>query len=222
MLESVKDEYAKIYGLKEAKGAIVTDVTAKVAPASTAGLKVGDVIVEFDGKEVANSQDLIGKVSAAEPDKPISIVYLRDSGASLERINSVVKLGERPVRTRDSGDERGKPLKPAEDQKPFGLTLGELTPALAATYRLDNRRGVIVRAINPASYIADVKLSNGGEAFEEGDLIQRINRTQITNLKSFNDAVAKFKPGDAVVMEVLSYTNNERTLQLKVVQFTVQ
>lgn len=222
LLESVKDEYAKIYGLKEAKGAIVTDITAKVAPASTAGLKVGDVIVEFDGKEVSNSQDLIGKVSAAEPDKPISIVYLRDSGSALERINSVVKLGERPVRSRDSGDERGKPLKTAEDQKPFGLTLGELTPALAATYRLDNRKGVVVRAINPASYIADVKLSNGGEAFEEGDLIQRINRTPITNLKSFNDMVAKFKPGDAVVMEVLSYTNNERTLQLKVVQFTVQ
>src|SRR3954451_3748459 len=62
-LESVREEFAKIYGLPEAKGAIITSVTPKegdqVTPAAKAGLQSNDVIVEFEGAPVANAQDLI-------------------------------------------------------------------------------------------------------------------------------------------------------------------
>jgi len=65
-------------------------------------------------------------------------------------------------------------------------------------------------------------VSNGAEAFAEGDLIRRINRVTVTDLKSFNSVVSKLKPGDAVVMEVISYSPSGRSAQLKMVQFTVQ
>ena len=106
--------------------------------------------------------------------------------------------------------------------KPFGLTLVELTPALAATHKLEGQKGILVKEINPESYIADVKLSNGVDALGEGDLIQRINRVAVTDTKSFGDAVGKLKKGDAVVLHVLSYDVRNRSTQLKVVQFTVQ
>ena len=105
---------------------------------------------------------------------------------------------------------------------PFGLTLSDLTPTLASSYKLEGQRGVVVKEVNPESYIADVKVSNGAEAFSEGDLIRRINRVAITDMKTFNAAVAKLKTGDAVVMEVISYSPAGRTPQLKIVQFTVQ
>jgi S1-C subfamily serine protease len=65
-------------------------------------------------------------------------------------------------------------------------------------------------------------MSNGADALNEGDLIQRVNRVNISNLKSFNEIVSKLKVGDAVVMEVLTYSRVNRALQLKIVQFTVQ
>ncbi|MBC7899897.1 MAG: trypsin-like peptidase domain-containing protein [Saprospiraceae bacterium] len=226
ILESVKPEYAKVYGLNEAKGAIVTDVRDAKSPAGLSGLQVGDVIVEFDGKSIENAPDLIAKVSSTLPDKAVSMYYLRENGTNLERKSTSIKLGERPSNNRRAEDE-GTPTKlpldrSRQDVKPFGLTLTELTPTLAATYKLEGQKGLLVKEINPESFIADVKASNGGEALGEGDLIQRINRVEIVDGKSFAETVARFKKGDAVVLHVLAFSPAQRTPQLKIVQFTVQ
>jgi S1-C subfamily serine protease len=103
------------------------------------------------------------------------------------------------------------------------LTLIELTPTLAATYNLEGQKGLYVKEINPASFIADVKMSNGSDALDKGDVIQRVNRVAVTDLKTFSDLARKLKTGDAVVMHVISGENRRgRTPQLKIVQFTVQ
>jgi hypothetical protein len=60
------------------------------------------------------------------------------------------------------------------------------------------------------------------DALGEGDLIQRINRVAVTDMKTFSEVVGKLKKGDAVVMHVMTYDVRSRGLQLKVVQFTVQ
>ncbi|HEX2640270.1 MAG TPA: PDZ domain-containing protein, partial [Pyrinomonadaceae bacterium] len=90
------------------------------------------------------------------------------------------------------------------------------------SYKLEGMKGILVKDINPESYIADVKVSNGTDALSEGDLIRRVNRVNVADLKSFNDMVSRLKPGDAVVMEVMSYNPVTRSPQLKIVQFTVQ
>ncbi|HSU24888.1 MAG TPA: trypsin-like peptidase domain-containing protein, partial [Pyrinomonadaceae bacterium] len=225
-LESVKPEFAKVYGMDDAKGAIVTELRDKMSPAGRAGLQVGDVIVEFGGKKIDNAADLIARVSAASPDEALSVVYMRENGANFEKRSAELRLAERPVQgstgelnpdRRKIGPDANKPLG-----NPFGLTLSDLTPTLASSYKLEGQRGVVVKEVNPESYIADVKISNGSEAFAEGDLIRRINRVAITDLKTFNAVVSKLKTGDAVVMEVVSYSPSGRTPQLKVVQFTVQ
>lgn len=225
-LETVKTEFAAVYGLKEAKGAIVVELRDQQSAAGVAGLKVGDVIVEFNGQKVDGAQDLISKVSATSPENAVSVAYLRENGTGLDRKTTSIRLGERPPRSNRSGEESSRtklPLeKTKEEAKPFGLTLVELTSALAATHRLEGHKGVLVKEINPESYIADVKLSNGVEALGEGDLIQRINRVNITDVKTFSETVGKLKKGDAVVLHVLTYDVRSRAPQLKVVQFTVQ
>jgi serine protease Do len=221
-LDSVKAEFAKVYGLSSARGAIVTDVRDTRGPAAAAGLKAGDVIVEFEGNAVESAQDLISRVSSTAPDRSVSVVYLRENGAALERRTASMRLGERP-----SADRETPPVKlPLErskaDAKPFGLTLMELTPALAAEYRLEGQKGLLVKEINPESYIADVKASNGVDALGEGDLIQRLNREPVRDLKSFTTAVGSLKKGDAVVLHVIAVNGVTRMPQLKIVQFTVQ
>jgi serine protease Do len=224
-LETVKAEFASVYGLKEPKGAIIVDIRDPQSAAGVAGLKVGDVIVEFNGQKVDSAQDLISKVSATSPENSVSIAYLREAGSVLDRRTASIRLGERPLRTQRPGEETSRtrlPLDRKEEAKPFGLTLVDLTPTLAATHKLDGQQGVLVKEINPESFIADVKLSNGVDALGEGDLIQRINRVAVTDVASFSAAVGKLKKGDAVVLHVVNYDGRSRNLQLKVVQFTVQ
>jgi serine protease Do len=225
-LETVKTEFAAVYGLKEAKGAIVVEVPDPVSAAAAAGLKVGDVIVEFNGQKVESAQDLIGKVSSASPENSVNVSYLRENGTGLDRKTVAIRLGERPVKSQRPGDESSRtklPLERAkEEPRPFGLTLVDLTPTLAATHRIEGQKGILVKEINPESYIADVKLSNGVDALGEGDLIQRFNRISVTDVKSFSAAVANLKRGDAVVLHVLSPDPRARGARLKVVQFTVQ
>lgn len=226
-LESVKSEFAKVYGLNEAKGAIVTDVRDPNGGAALAGLKAGDVITSFNGQPIADAQDLIAKVAATSPNENVAVVFLREAGTAFERKTAQIRLGERPISPRVStGDP--EPVKlpldaKNEEQRPFGLTLGDLTPTLAATYKLEGQKGVLVKEINPNSFIADVKSSNGiSAALGTGDLIQRINRISVSDTKAFTEAVKKLEKGDAVVLHVLTYDPERDRPAMKVVQFTVQ
>lgn len=225
-LESVKPEFAKVYGMREAKGAIVMEVRSSDGPAAAAGLRSGDVIVEFDGKPVESAQDLIAKVSGTTPSQTVAVNYFRESGTSLERRTATLRLGERPVDSRNSEDDPTPVKLPVdrkpEETKPFGLTLSDIGPDAAALYKIEGPKGVLVKEINPESYIADVKISTGNAALGEGDLIVKINRQPATDVKTFTTIVNALKPGDAVVLHVLSLNPRSRTADPKIVQFTVQ
>ncbi len=223
-LEPVKAEYAKVYGMSDTNGAIVTNIKDKQSPAALAQLQTGDVIVEFNGQRVENEQDLIARVAATGPDQTVVIVYLRENGTGLDRKTATVKLGERPIASRDEPTDRRKlPLDgTVAELKPFGLTLNEITPQLATANKLGGLRGLVVKEINPTSFIADVKNSNGTEALGPGDLIQRINRVNVTDLKSFAQIVGKLKVGDPVVLTVVSYDPRIGDTETKILQFTVK
>jgi len=225
-LESVGPEFAKVYGMKEAKGAIVMEVRSAKSAASEAGLRSGDVIVEFDGKQVESAQDLIAKVAGTPPDQSVAVNYLRETGANLERRTATLKLGERPA-GRPSDEDEPVPVKlpvdrKSEEAKPFGLTLSDVTPEMTSTYRLVGHKGALVQDVNPESFIADVKASTGSQAIGEGDLIVRINRLPVDDVKAFTAIVSNLKPGDAVVLHILSLNPRSRTADPKIVQFTVQ
>ena len=224
-LDSVKTEFAEVYKLPDAKGAIILNVTDSESAAGKAGLKANDVILEFNGKQIENAQDLIQKVSATAPNETISLLILRENGANLERTTATIKLDERPINDEDTGGKESRVLPIERNNKPvepLGLTLEELTAETAKLYRLENEKGLIVKRINPASFIADVKSSTGGDALNRNDLIQRINRQPVTDLKSYYKIADKLKTGDAVVLHVLSYNPRLQSTQMRIVQFTVE
>ena len=226
-LESVKPEFAKVYGLSEAKGAIITDVRDPNSGAALAGLKAGDIITTFRGERITDAQDLIAKVAGTNPNESVGIEFLREAGTTFERKTAQIRLGERPVATRTSTEDPEPARLPLdakkEDTRPFGLTVDNLTATLAATYKLEGQKGVLVKDVNPDSFIADVKSSNGiTAALGAGDLIQRINRISVADTKAFAEAVKKLQKGDPVVLHVLTYDSERLRPALRVVQFTVQ
>jgi serine protease Do len=224
-LDSVKNEYAKVYGLGEGRGAIVTEIRAKNGAAAIAGIQAGDVISEFNGRAVVNAQDLISLVGSTEPETEIALTVLRENGAQLDRKILKVKLGERPTQNRAESEtiERKKiSLDPASEKKTLGLTLSELTPTLATGLKLVGQKGVLVKEVDPASFLFDVKNADGSEALSEGDLIQRINRIPVANINAFEAVASKLKSGDALVLHVVTFNRSTQNLQSRIIQATVR
>ena len=232
-LDSVHDEFAKVYGLSEAKGAIITSVTpvenGQTTPASKVGLQASDIITEFEGAPVTNAQDLIQRVASTPVGQQVTLTLLRDTtNGKLEKKTVSVALGERPLPPR----EWVAPPKPAPKEATprgnalrLGITLAELTPQLVADRHLTGVQGLFVKEIDPNGLIAELRIPPVGEPMmREGDVINRINRTTVTSLADFQRVLNGLKPGDPIVLNVTRLIRDQRGERLVplIVQFTYQ
>jgi serine protease Do len=231
-LESVHDEYAKVYGMNEAKGAIVTTVSAEMngqpTPAAKIGLQPNDIIIDFENAPVLNAQDLIQRVASTPVGQQVSITFLRDVNGKLEKKTASVALGERPPQntrewvgpvptTPKSDDPKGNALH-------LGITLAELTPQLLADRHLTGVQGLYVKDVDPNGLVAELRNPAGGPMLAEGDIINRINRVPVTSLGDFQRVLSGLKAGDPIVLNVTRIQRDvkgDRQIPL-IVQFTYQ
>ncbi|MCA1574516.1 MAG: trypsin-like peptidase domain-containing protein [Acidobacteria bacterium] len=229
-LDSVKDEFARVYGLPEAKGAIVMDVTqtkdGQLAPAARAGIQSNDIIVEFNRQPVANAQDLIQKVASSPVGQSVALTYMRDVEGKLEKHTANVVLGERPPPQVISTTEEPSGKKKESDTKrngpQLGITLAEITQQLVAEKHLTGVQGLYVKNVDPNGLAADVRLAGGQPALSEGDVITRINRVPVTTLADFQRLLNGLKPGDPIVLNVSRYQRELDRVSQRIVQFTYQ
>lgn len=228
-LESVHDEFAKVYGLPEAKGAIVTFVASveggQPTPAAAAGILANDIIVEFEGQPVLNAQDLIQRVAGSPVGQQVKLAFLRDVNGKLERRNATVTLGERPLLR-----ERAEPPKvspkstnPKGNALRLGITLGEITPQVLADRQVAGTDGLYVKEIDPNGLMAEIRIApSGAPALVEGDTITRINRVQVNSLADFQRVLNTLKVGDPIVLNVNRRDAKAERLIPLIVQFTYQ
>ena len=229
-LDSVKDEFAKVYGLNETRGAIVMDVQqtrdGQPTPAAKAGIESNDIIVEFNGQPVVSAQDLIQKVAGSPVGQSATLTYLRDIEGKLERRSATVVLGERPGLQQVT--KISDPAAPPKDTAPkanlphLGITLQEITQQLIAEKHLTGIRGLYVKEVDPNGLAADVRLAGGQPALGEGDVITRINRIPVTTLADFQRVLNGLKPGDPIVLNVSRYQRDGDRIIQRIVQFTYQ
>ena len=232
-LDSVHDEFAKVYGLAEAKGAIITNVATpengEQTPALKAGLQAGDIITEFENAPVLNAPDLIQRVASTPVGQQVTLGFLRDINGKLEKKSVSVVLSERPILTNraelvgptkatpKSTDPRGNALR-------LGVTLAELTPQLLAERRWTGVQGLLVKDIDATGLVAELRVPGGDPAVRENDVINRINRTTVTSLADFQRVVNGLKPGDPIVLNItriLRDAKGDKPIPL-IVQFTYQ
>ena len=228
-LDSVKDEFAKVYGLNETRGAIVMDVQqtrdGQLTPAAKAGIQSNDIIVEFNGQPVVSAQDLIQKVASSPVGQPAALGYLRDIDGKLEKRTASVVLGERPGLQVSKAADSATPSKDpnAKGTLPhLGITLQEITQQLIAEKHLTGVRGLYVKDVDPNGLAADVRLAGGVPALGEGDVITRINRVPVTTLADFQRVLGALKPGDPIVLNVSRYQRDGDRIVQRIVQFTYQ
>jgi serine protease Do len=230
-LESVHEEIAQVYGLPEAKGAIVTEVestmSGQATPAAKAGIQANDIIVDFNGQPVASAQDLIQRVAGTPVGQSASLVFLRDVDGKLDKRTATVVLIERPPANLKDSSERAKVSPKDSDPKGnglhLGITLAELTPQLVADKHLTGIRGLYIKEIDPNGLVAEVRQpQTGGSALAEGDVITRINRLPVNSLADFQHVVNGLKQGDPIVLNVVTYQRAGDRLLPRIVQFTYQ
>jgi serine protease Do len=173
MIQKVTPDIAESLGLSQPRGALVADVM-KEGPAQEAGIKVGDVIVEFDGHSVKESTELPMLVARTPVGKTVTVKVIRDK--STESFS--VKVGEFKEEETEvaAGKEQG-----------FGLTVQPLTPEIADSLGLGGDvKGVVVSSVEPGS--------NADEAgIRRGDVIREVNREPVKDLPSYRKAVKASK-----------------------------
>jgi serine protease Do len=232
-LESVHDEYAKVYGMSEAKGAIVTSVTAEekgvATPAAKAGLQPNDIIVDFENTPVLNAQDLIQRVASTPVGQQVTLSYLRDISGKLEKKTVSVALSERPPSNTREWVAPATPTAP-KDSDPrgnslhLGITLAELTPQLLADRHLTGVQGLYVKDVDANGLVAELRNPAGQPMLGEGDIINRINKVPVSSLADFQRVLSGLKAGDPIVLNVIriqSDIKGSRQIPL-IVQFTYQ
>jgi serine protease Do len=167
------------FGLKERRGALVSTVRPN-GPASRAGIDPGDVIVEFNGKPVLNSDQLVTMVTATKPGSTVPIKILRErKEMSLNVTVDELDLDSENS-TRRAGRNQPDNAPDVEQSEGFGLTLGTLTSDLARRLRVPpGTEGVFVQDVEP-----------GGPAqragIGRGDIIVHVNRRPVATPQEAN------------------------------------
>ena len=224
-LESVHAEFARVYHLPEARGAVVIDMppdkTGVVTPAAKAGIQVNDVIIELNGQPVQDSNDLIAKVAASSVGQTVSLTLLRDVDGKLERHTVTAALADRSesMSSELETPSREKTEKDKSNSARLGLTLTELTPKIIEDNHLNGVKGLFVKSVDPNGLIADLPDST---RVQENEVITRINRIPVNTLADFQRVIDSLKPGDAVVLNVSRYFRPESRVTARIVQFTYQ
>jgi Do/DeqQ family serine protease len=179
-IQDLTDDLAASFGVPPRSGVLVSDVM-KDSPAEAAGLRAGDIIVEFAGAPIKEVTDLQKRVAALEPGQPTPLAVIRDRG----RTALSVRVGEMPA-----GRETEVAGAPPE-QGGLGLSVEGLTAELAQRHGLNATSGVLVTEVAAGS--------SGAEAgIRPGDVILEVNRRPVSSAAGFRDAVAAIRPGQPV------------------------
>jgi serine protease Do len=166
MIQDVTPALAKEFKLKDNQGALIGDVTDK-SPAEKAGLKEGDVILEFNGKKVTDSRHLKLEVARIQPGETVPVKVLRDGTTKTLDVTVKEMPGtERLAKNDNSGDK--------EDTGTLnGVTVGDLDHQARQQFELPRTiNGVVVTDVDPNSAAAEAGL-------KAGDVIQEINRKPV-------------------------------------------
>ena len=182
-LQELDPELQRLFGLADAKGAMVLDVIAGEA-GEAAGLKRYDVIKTVSERPIADGDQLIRMISAFSPGTSIALRVVRE-GKALTLTAKLTERAEPP-----SPEPNHTKVEPAAVR---GDALGLVAADLPARARSElslppDKMGVVVKEV--------VGLDPGADDIEHGDLVVEVNRKPTPTLAAYEKALLGLKPGD--------------------------
>jgi serine protease Do len=179
-IQEMTPELTKSFDLKDKKGALVSQVF-KDGPADKAGIEQGDVILEFDKKEIKESKDLPRIVAAIPVGKTVPVTISRNGKV----ITKDVKVGE----MEDKITETAK----TPTGKKVGIAVQNITPEIARALSLKDTSGAVVTQVEQGSAAANAGI-------QQGDVIRQVNRKHVKDAKSVIQTIEEAKSGDSILL----------------------
>ena len=182
-IQPLTKDLAANFKRSDTTGALVSTVV-EGSPAEKAGLKPGDVIVEFDGKKVAKSTDLPGLVAEVPVGRDVPMTVMREGRE--------VKLNAHIARLEDESPTKATE---SEGKGQLGLSVQPLTPPMARELGLKAQEGVLVRDVVEGGRAAEAGI-------RAGDVIVEVNQQPVRTIEDFKARLDKRAKDQPVVMLV--------------------
>jgi serine protease Do len=191
-ITDVTPENAKFFDDSTAAGAVVTEVEPD-SPGAKAGLKIGDVITQVDGKKVNDAGELQVTISGKKPGTKTELTVLRD-GKDMTIPVTLEAMGNRRGDVSASGEGQGKMR--------WGIGVSDLTPEVRQQIQgPSNLHGAVIERVQPGS-AAD----NAG--LRSGDVILEVNRHEVKSAEEVQQALSSVPKGQDALLLVWSNGGN--------------
>jgi serine protease Do len=180
MIQKITSDLKNKLGFKDERGALVADVSPN-GPAEKGGIKRGDVILSFDGKEIKEMNDLPLIVASTPVGKTVTVeVWRKDRKESLQ-----VKVGElkEDEKLQSTGEAPGL----------LGMTLEELTEESAKRYGLSESSGILVVQVEQNSPAAEAGILRG-------DIILEMDQNPVKGLQEFRRKAKEYGKGETLLL----------------------
>jgi serine protease Do len=184
---------ARAFGLPNTNGAVISSVNPN-GPAARAGIQRGDVIVEFNGRPVNDSDALVSMVVTTKPGTTVPVTIYRDN----QRKTLNITIDELDLEAEQGRSSRlGGGASPQEPTATgFGMSLDPITPDAARELDLPRGKGgAIVSDVDRSS-----AASNAG--LQPGDVILEVNRQPVNNVSQVTRELQRAAPGSPVFLVV--------------------
>ncbi len=198
------EELSQYLKLKKDQQGVVISEVIKGNPADLAGLKIYDVIVEFNGAPIRSGRELLKEVAKAPVGKPVPLKVLRDGKEKEFQLKPVERKEEKEGETKKpSKKEEGK------EQPTLGLQVEDIDryPGLKEKFELAD--GVVVINVEK-----DSPAEKAG--IEKGDIITEVNREKIRNISDFRAAISKAKKGEPYLFKIKNEMGGSSLVVIKV------
>jgi len=190
-IQEVTSDLAEEFGVKDLKGALVSGIL-KGSPAEKAGIKQGDVVRAFNGKDVEDTGHLRNMVSQTPVGRSVKVKLLRQK----KELELEVTIAELPKKLGEAAAESPGGDDGEESSALSGVTVRELTPDLAKRFGLsEGDAGIAVIRVDPASraYEAGIR---------PGDVILQVNQKDVATVEEYKKAIGSIKAKDRALLLV--------------------
>jgi serine protease Do len=193
-IQNLTPELARSFGLEGKKGALVSETIGDDSPAKKAGLKAGDIIVEFNGVPVDSNNHLVFLVADVRPGETVDVRYYRDGELRTAKVTVAKRTVDAGLQSSGSEEEH--------DKGRLGISGQTLTDELAGELGATSRSGVVLVAVDPEGPAEDAGL-------RRGDIIIEANRQPVRNVSDLERLIVDVPAGGDLLLRIERVTGGQ-------------